>query len=524
MVGLSLAESVAIVGHLPASPRQCLGVRGISKYFGDFAANRDVTLSVDKGEIHALLGENGAGKSTLVKMIYGILKPDSGSMELLANPYFPDSPGDAKHSGVGMVFQHFAVFDALTVLENIALGLEGRLPDETLAGEIAEVCGRYRLHVELNRRVHDLGAGERQRVEIIRMLMQDPRLLILDEPTSVLTPQETEQLFTTLDRLSDEGRSIIYISHKLDEVRTLCDRATLMRAGEVVDVVDPRQESSRSLGEKMIGERLTETKRSKGAFTGQEKPRLTVRVGDVYPESTRNIVLNDVYLSVAPGSILGISGVSGNGQDILFDLLSGELTLPNPDSIVLDGEPIAHLGVEHRRLRGLLGAPENRLDHAAIPELTLWENVILTARHTRGILTDDYFISSTSAKAFADEVINTFDVRTQSVDAKASSLSGGNLQKFLIGRELLGQPKVFVVSNPTWGVDAKAQLFIHQMLMKMADQGASIILVSQDIDELLSVTDRICAICHGRLSRTFPTGEMTSDHLGALMLGQEIDT
>ena len=187
-------------------------------------------------------------------------------------------------------------------------------------------------------------------------------------------------------------------------------------------------------------------------------------------------MLNDVYLSVAPGSILGISGVSGNGQDILFDLLSGELTLPNPDSIVLDGEPIAHLGVEQRRLKGLLGAPENRLDHAAIPELTLWENVILTARHTRGILTDDYFISNTSAKAFADEVINTFDVRTQSVDAKASSLSGGNLQKFLIGRELLGQPKVFVVSNPTWGVDAKAQLFIHQMLMKMADQGASIIL------------------------------------------------
>ena len=245
-------------------------MRGLSKFFGDFAANRDVTLSIDAGEIHALLGENGAGKSTLVKMIYGILKPDTGSMELLASSYSPNNPSDAKSAGVGMVFQHFAVFDALTVLENIALGLEGRFPDKVLAAEILEVCERYRLHVELDRRIHDLGAGERQRVEIIRVLMQDPRLLILDEPTSVLTPQETEQLFTTLDRLSDEGRSIIYISHKLDEVRALCDRATLMRAGQVVDVVDPRQESTRSLGEKMIGERLNEMKRTQ-AINAQTK-------------------------------------------------------------------------------------------------------------------------------------------------------------------------------------------------------------------------------------------------------------
>ena len=519
-----MTESVAIAERLSASSKQCLGVRGLSKFFGDFAANRDVTLSIDAGEIHALLGENGAGKSTLVKMIYGILKPDVGSMELLASSYSPNNPSDAKSAGVGMVFQHFAVFDALTVLENIALGLEGRFPDVALAAEILEVCERYRLHVELDRRIHDLGAGERQRVEIIRVLMQDPRLLILDEPTSVLTPQETEQLFTTLDRLSDEGRSIIYISHKLDEVRALCDRATLMRAGQVVDVVDPRQESTRSLGEKMIGERLNEMKRTQAIDAQTKKPRFTVRVGDVYPESTRNIVLTDIYLSVAPGSILGVSGVSGNGQDILFDVLTGELTLPNPDSMVLDGEPLAHLDVEQRRHRGLLGAPENRLDHAAIPELTLWENVILTARHTRGILKNNHLISGTSAKAFAEEVVTTFDVRTPSVNAKASSLSGGNLQKFLIGRELLGSPKVFIVSNPTWGVDAKAQLFIHQMLLKLADQGASIILISQDIDELLSVTDRICAICQGRLSRTFSTEEMTPELLGALMLGQEIDS
>ena len=519
-----MTDSVANKKRLSASSKRCIGVRGLTKYFGDFAANSAVDLSVDEGEIHALLGENGAGKSTLVKMMYGILKPDSGDMDLNSEPYSPDSPSHAKRAGVGMVFQHFAVFDALTVLENIALGLEGRFPGTELAAEISELCERYRLHVELGRRVHDLGAGERQRVEIIRALMQDPRLLILDEPTSVLTPQETEQLFATLGRLSDEGRSIIYISHKLDEVRVLCDRATLMRAGKIIDVVDPRQESTRSLGEKMIGERLKETKRGKIKQASNAKPRLTVRVGEVYPESSMSVALRDLYLSVAPGSILGISGVSGNGQDRLFDVLSGEITLPNPDSIMLDDLPIGHMGVEQRRALGMLGAPENRLGHAAVPDLTLWENIILTARHTRGILTNKHLISGPAARRFADEVIQTFDVRTSSVNAKASSLSGGNLQKFLIGRELLGRPKVFIVSNPTWGVDAKAQLFIHKMLIQMADAGASIVLISQDIDELLSISDRICAICHGRLSRTYPTVETTPDYLGALMLGQEVES
>ncbi|MBH95888.1 MAG: ABC transporter [Gammaproteobacteria bacterium] len=519
-----MTDLVANTKHLSASSRQCLSVRGLTKYFGDFAANSAVDLSVDEGEIHALLGENGAGKSTLVKMVYGVLRPDYGYMGLNSEPYSPDDPSDAKRAGVGMVFQHFAVFDALTVLENIALGLEGRYPGPELAADVIQLCERYGLHVELGRRIHDLGAGERQRVEIIRALMQNPRLLILDEPTSVLTPQETEQLFTTLDRLSDEGRSIIYISHKLEEVRVLCDRATLMRAGKIIDVVDPRQESTRSLGEKMIGERLRDTKRVKVKKSSDSKARLTVRVGDVYPDSSESVVLSDLYLSVAPGSILGISGVSGNGQDMLFDVLSGEVTLPNPDSIMLDDTPIARMDVEQRRILGLLGAPENRLGHAAVPDLTLWENIILTARHTRGILKNKYLISGPAAKGFADEVIQTFDVRTSSVNAKASSLSGGNLQKFLIGRELLGNPKVFIVSNPTWGVDAKAQLFIHQMLIKMADAGASIVMISQDIDELLSVSDRICAICHGRLSRTYPTEETTPDYLGALMLGQEVES
>lgn len=516
-----MTESRIFTERLSASAQQRLGARGLSKYFGDYAANLDVTLSVDRGEIHALLGENGAGKSTLVKMIYGILSPDAGSMELDGVRYSPSKPSDARALGVGMVFQHFAVFDAMRVLDNIALGLDGRMPDDALASEVMAICDRYRLHIELDRYVADLGAGERQRLEIIRVLMQDPSLLILDEPTSVLTPQETEELFATLDRLSDEGRSIIYISHKLDEVRALCDRATLLRGGQVVDVVDPRQESTRSLGEKMIGERLGETKRVHPKDT-HAKPRLSIRAGDIWPESDRAVVLKDVYLSVNAGSILGIAGVSGNGQDTLFDVLSGELTLPNPESMLLEGEIIGHLPIEARRHLGVLSAPEGRLGHAAVPELTLWENVILSARHTRGIMKNEHLISGKKAKAFAAEIIETFDVRTSSVYAKASSLSGGNLQKFLIGRELLGTPRVFIVSNPTWGVDAKAQQFIHQRLIELAESGCAVVLMSQDIDELLTVTDRICAICHGQLSRTHDTEVMTAEHLGALMLGQEV--
>lgn len=516
-----MTDSSALSDRLASTASQRLGVREVTKSFGDFKANDAVTLSVDRGEIHALLGENGAGKSTLVKMIYGILTPDRGDMVLDGMPYRPTTPSHARALGVGMVFQHFAVFDALTVLENIALGLDGRMPDRALADDVMALCERYRMHVDLKRRMYDLGAGERQRLEVIRVLMQDPSLLILDEPTSVLTPQETEEMFSTLERLSDEGRSIIYISHKLDEVRALCDRATLLRDGRVIDVVDPRQESTNSLGEKMVGVRLTETTREVPP-NDSDTPRFSIRAGDVPPLRSGAVALSDVYLSVAPGSILGIAGVSGNGQDTLFDLLSGELVVDQADIMMLDGQPIGTLGVEARRHQGLLAAPEGRLGHAAVPELTLWENVILTARHTRGILTNPHLISGRRAKAFAREIIETFDVKTTSEYAKASSLSGGNLQKFLMGRELLGQPAVFVVSNPTWGVDAKAQQFIHEALVALADEGASVIVLSQDIDELLTLTDRIAAICHGRLSRTYPTQTMTAEHLGALMLGQEV--
>ena len=409
----------------------------------------------------------------------------------------------------------------MTVLENISLGLVNCFPTKELAEKIRILCDQYNLHVELNRRVADLGAGERQRVEIIRVLMQNPTLLILDEPTSVLAPQETYELFQTLEQLSDEGRSIIYISHKLDDVRALCDRATLLRNGHVIDVVDPRKESTRSLGEKMIGQRFSKTKRrSKVIESG--KARLSIRVGDMVPADDRVIALKNVYMTLLPGAILGIAGVAGNGQETLFDILSGEILVDNPDSIRLDDEVIGNLNIVERRRRRMVFAPEDRLGHSAIPDLMLWENIILTARENSNILTaDGRFISRSEAIKLAQSVVDRFDVKTPSISAKASSLSGGNLQKFLIGRELLGQPKVFVVSNPTWGLDTKAQQFIHETFIELADNGASVIMISQDIDELFATTDQICALCHGRLSRSYPTREMTPERLGSLMLGQE---
>lgn len=519
-----MTDSPTLAKRLTASSSQRLGVRGLCKSFGTFQANTSIDLSIDRGEIHALLGENGAGKSTLVKMIYGILSPDAGVMTLDGIDYRPTHPGDARLHGVGMVFQHFAVFDALTVLENIALGLEGRMPDQRLADELSAVCARYRMPIALDAYVSELGAGERQRLEILRVLMQDPNLLILDEPTSVLTPQETEELFATLERLADEGRSIIYISHKLDEVRALCDRATLLRSGRVVDVVDPRQESSRSLGEKMIGERLAGAARTAppAPSAGEETVRLSVRIPD--PDQPGGVQgLHALSLSVHAGSIVGIAGVAGNGQDLLFAVLSGERVLSEPDAIVVDGTSLGDVPIEGRRQHGLLSAPENRLGHAAVPELSLWENVILSARHTRRLLKNPYLISGRKAREFARDVIQTFDVRTPSVDAVAGSLSGGNLQKFLIGRELLGDPRVFVVVNPTWGVDAKAQQFIHQSLIDLADQGAAVVLISQDIDELLALSDRMGALCHGRLSALYDRDLITPERLGELMLGHEVD-
>ncbi|MEM8978767.1 MAG: ABC transporter ATP-binding protein [Pseudomonadota bacterium] len=483
-----------------------LTLQNVTKAYPGVVANDDVFMALKSGEVHALLGENGAGKSTLVKMIYGLVKPDSGTMQMMGEAFSPKTPNEARARGVAMVFQHFSLFGALSVAENIALGMSNPPKLRDLSRKIEEVSEAYGLPLKAGRLVDTLSAGEQQRVEIVRCLLQEPKLLIMDEPTSVLTPQEVDVLFGTLRRLRDEGTAILYISHKLEEIRTLCDSATILRGGKVVGTCVPAETSARDMAETMVGERFAVPKRKTGD------------VGDVR-FAARNLAsdgLRNVSFDVLAGEILGIGGVAGNGQDALMSALSGE-TLSAADALTFDGKPIGNMGVSARRLLGVLTAPEERLGHAAVPDMSLTENAALSGLERKELATTG-FVSWAKAKDFAETVILRFDVRTPGAGTAARALSGGNLQKFVMGREISQQPEVFVVNQPTWGVDAAAAAAIRQELLDLAAQGCALVVVSQDLDELIEISDRFAALNEGRLSAARMTADLTMEDIG-LMLG-----
>ncbi|MBF9059243.1 ATP-binding cassette domain-containing protein [Rhodobacterales bacterium HKCCSP123] len=490
-----------------------LEIEGLTKAYPGVVANDDVSFAIQPGEVHALLGENGAGKSTLVKMIYGLVRPDRGTMHLRGAPYTPAEPRAARAAGVAMVFQHFSLFEALSVAENVALGMEDPPKPRDLAARIRAVSETYGLPLDPDRMVGDLSAGERQRVEIIRCLLQDPKLLIMDEPTSVLTPQEVEILFHTLRKLSAEGTAILYISHKLEEIRTLCDAATILRLGKKVGECTPREVTAAYMAELMVGKSLSQPARD-----AHEPGEVLLHVAglSVTPASPFGTPLREVALEVRAGEVLGIGGVAGNGQDELLSALSGE-TLVAPGTITLKGEPVGALGPNARRALGLLCAPEERLGHAAAPDMSLTENAVLTARIRKG-LDRSGFVDWGKARGFAEEIIARFDVRTPGPGVAARALSGGNLQKYVIGREILQAPTVLVVNQPTWGVDASAAAAIRQALLDLAQGGAAVIVISQDLDELLEISDRFCALNEGRLSAPRPARGLSMEEIG-LMLG-----
>ncbi|AHD08397.1 ABC transporter ATP-binding protein [Phaeobacter gallaeciensis] len=491
-----------------------LSLQGLTKAYPGVVANDTVSFDIGAGEVHALLGENGAGKSTLVKMIYGLVKPDSGSMLLRGEPYTPSEPRQARADGIAMVFQHFSLFDALNVAENIALGMENPPAMRDLASQIRRVSETYGLPLDPYRTVGDLSAGERQRVEIIRCLLQDPKLLIMDEPTSVLTPQEVEILFQTLQKLRSEGTSILYISHKLEEIRTLCDHATILRLGKNVGECVPSETSARDMAEMMVGTALQTPERS-GRALGEVA--LDISGLSVPAPSAFGTALKNVHMTVRKGEILGVGGVAGNGQDELLGVLSGETTTA-ADAVTLDGAPIGNLGPVARRRLGILAAPEERLGHAAAPDMSLTENAMLTAA-TREGLASRGFLRWGLAQAFAEKVIKEFDVRTPGPENAARSLSGGNLQKFVIGREVLQRPEILVVNQPTWGVDAAAAAAIRQSLLDLAAGGTAVICISQDLDELMEIADSFAALNEGRLSAPRPTAGLSVDEIGLMMGG-----
>ncbi len=490
----------------------------ITKKFGTFAANDSIDLDLYPTETHALLGENGAGKSTLVKIIYGLLQPTSGDIAWMGNKVVLSGPSAARSLGIGMVFQHFSLFENLTVAENVALGLSGKEPFAAMSKRLAELSRDYGLPLEPGREVWRLSVGERQRIEIVRALMQNPKLLILDEPTSVLTPQETDQLFITLRRLKSEGRAILYISHKLDEVKALCDTATILRGGKKVATCDPRQETAASLARMMVGADIGEVR----AETGRKQGPVRLRVHDLTlePDDPHGVQLKQISLDVHGGEIVGLAGVSGNGQDELFSAISGERLSRHADNIIVDGQAVGRASITERRKLGVAFVPEERLGHGTAPRMKLSDNALLTGHAAAGMVHHG-FIDRGATLAVVDNTTKAFDVRKAKRDPEAVSLSGGNLQKFVVGREILREPGVLVVAQPTWGVDAGAAATIRQALINLATRGAAVLVISQDLDEIEEIADRIAVIFHGTLSEPMEAAKSNRETLGLLMGGSK---
>ena len=498
-----------------ATPR--LQLRGITKAYPGVIANSDVSLTVLPGETHAVLGENGAGKSTLMKIIYGSIKPDAGQILVNGKPVQIRNPKEARALGISMVFQHFNLFDTITVAENVWLGLDKAQSLEQVTASITAKATEYGLDIDPSRPVHTLSVGEMQRVEIIRALLTSPQLLILDEPTSVLTPQAVEKLFVVLKKLASEGCSILYISHKLHEIRELCNACTVLRGGKVTGVCNPAEESNASLSRLMIGAeppQLEHRPQQAGA------PVLTVRNLNLTREDQFGVDLRNIALTVHAGEVVGIAGVSGNGQRELLYALSGEDTRAPAGSLRMGERDVSAMRPGGRRKLGLHFVPEERLGRGAVPTLSLAQNMLLT--RTESITAPRFaggWIRVAQLQEHARRIIATFNVKANGPGAAARSLSGGNLQKFIVGREIDAAPKLFIVSQPTWGVDVGAAAQIRGAILALRDAGCAVLVVSEELDELFEVSDRLHVMARGSLSPSVPLAEATVEKIGEWMSG-----
>ena len=489
----------------------------ITKKFPKVIANNNVSFQIKKSSVHALLGENGAGKSTLVKVLYGLLKSDQGNIIYDDNVLKIDSPSEARKQGIGMVFQHFSLFESLTVRDNLILGIDENISFSNLKQKLENISSKYNLPLDLDAPITSLSAGEKQRVEIVRILLQDPQLLIMDEPTSVLTPQEVKSLFVTLNSLVKEGRTILYITHKLEEVINICNDVTIMRNGEVIDSCSTSGQTAKSLATKMLGQKLNELETDyshiKNSISFIAK-NVTCTFNDPFFTD-----LKDISFKVNEGEIFGIAGVAGNGQSELMDILVGENTQIDNGEIIFNNQNIESFNPQKRRDLSIAFVPENRLGHSAVPELTLSENILLSQFPNNGF-SKQGILNNNLIEEHTQKVIKNFNVITPGSDAKASSLSGGNLQKFVIGREISSQPKLLIISHPTWGIDAGAEHSIRESLIELSKNGTSIIVLSQDLDELIEITHRISVIFEGKLSDALNTKEVDISKLGLLMGGK----
>ena len=489
-----------------------LQLSDITKRYPSVVANDGVSLSVEAGQIHAVLGENGAGKSTLMKVIYGATRPDAGSVMFNGKPVDIRNPQEARALGIAMVFQHFSLFDTLTVAENVWLGLDKSLSLAEVTRNIIATAHAYGLDIEPSRPVHTLSVGEMQRVEIIRALLTKPQLLILDEPTSVLTPQAVDKLFVVLRQLASEGCSILYISHKLHEIRSLCHVCTVMRGGRVTGVCVPAQETNASLSRMMIDAEPAQVRpqaREPGELV------LAVRGLSLARDDQFGVDLQDVALEVRAGEVVGIAGVSGNGQGQLLRALSGEDTRAPAGSVSVLGQDVSCWGAAARRALGLHFVPEERLGRGAVPSLPLMLNLLLTrTEHVRHGLLD-----LAALREQAAHIIAAYGVKAGGPEAVAKSLSGGNLQKFIVGREIDAKPKLLIVSQPTWGVDVGAASQIRSAIVALRDAGCAVLVVSEELEELLEISDRLLVMAKGRVSPSMDRGDASVERIGLWMSG-----
>jgi simple sugar transport system ATP-binding protein len=490
-------------------------LRGIGKRFPGVIANDDINIDVRRGSIHAIVGENGAGKSTLMKILYGVQPPDSGTIEINGELVALHSPADAIKAGVGMVFQHFMLADNFTVLENVVLGAEGL---HGIGGgaraEIKRISDAYGLGIEPDRLVEELGVGARQRVEILKVLYRGARIVILDEPTAVLVPQEVDELFGNLRGLQKEGISVIFISHKLDEVLSVADEITVIRRGTTVRTVLPSQVTARQLAELMVGSELPSPSTETSTVT--ETVLLSVQHLGL-PALGGRPLLDDISFEIHKGEVLGIAGVEGNGQAELVESIMG--MRPGATGIIeLTGTDLSARSTRERRESGIGYIPEDRHRHGLLLDAPLWENRVL-GHQGRPPSSNGFLIDKGAARADTERIIGEYDVRTPGPDVLARALSGGNQQKLIVGREMSSDPILLIAAHPTRGVDVGAQAAIWAHIKAARRNGLAVLLISADLDELIGLSDRIEVLLRGRLVGTFDPDDVTPEQLGSAMTG-----
>lgn len=485
-------------------------LKNVGKSYGNTNAIHNINLTIKPATIHALLGENGAGKTTLLKIIYGLVAKDTGEIFWQGKKTEIQSPNDARNLGIGMVFQQFTLFDGLTVLENLALALNFKKNLKQLKSDILKICHQFRINSSFHTLIADLSAGEKQKLEIVRCLLQSPKLLILDEPTSVLTQDEIKELFSTLFELQKQGCAILFVTHKLNEAKILCKNATIIRQGKLITHCDLTATSAKAIANIMVGQTINKYSPKKTKINQQLVLETIIKTKN--PKSDK---LSSYKLQLKTNTITGIAGIAGNGQDQLMSLLAG-VTSEKNSLVYYRGKEISHWSVQQRNQAGIMFVPTERLGRSLVGHLPLWQNSLLGMSQYSRFVTK-YLINKNNAIKFTRDIIKKFNITATDSHALASSLSGGNIQKFVVGRAILQNPQILLISNPTWGVDFNSSIYIRNELLKLRNSGMTILVCSEDLEELFTICDEIAVMKDGYLSATRDICQTNFEEVALLM-------